>query len=83
MTTLRFEIREFTGSSFGEAHEWGYGNDVEDFESYVAQFTDDPHEETARPFRGIVAARRWESPNTRGGTDPVEMSAFAYRNDED
>lgn len=70
---MRFEIREFNGSQFGEAHEFSAGENIADFENYVEQFTDEPDDEPARPFTGIVAGRQWVDSNGK------QYSAFAYK----
>ena len=72
---LRFELREFSGLSFGERHEVQYGSGLDEFEDYVEQFTDEPEDEQARPWDGIVAARKFER-------DGKEFSCFAVRADE-
>ncbi len=75
---MRFELREFNGTSFGEGFEQEDGPDLAAFEDYCRQFSDgdELEDEPARPFKGIVAGRCFKS--NRG----TEMSAFAYQNEE-
>ena len=80
---MRFEIREFNESSFGESQEVSHGADLAAFEDYCQgyyqQGGDELEDEPARPFVGIIAGRCWVAEDSLG---EHMFSAFAYA-DED
>ena len=73
--SFQFEIRIYDKSSktFGDAHEFQASKDIEEFDEYVAKFTDRSENERARPFTFIVAGRQWT--NNEG----QRVSAFARK----
>ena len=75
---LRFELRQWNGTSFGERHEIEYGETIAGFEAYVDQFaTAEVEDEPARPWDGIVAGRQFTT------ADGLQFSAFAVRESTD
>ena len=72
--STRFETREFNGSSFMESFDVETGVDLRDFDDYAYRQSGlaGVEDEQARPYRGIVAGRCWETDDGR------QFSAFAY-----